>query len=236
MGGDNVEEEKRKSWLSLLVGVLTSPGECFQDIVKNPKFGAAALTLTVISLISAALTIPKMQEFSLWTLENTPGISPEDIEALGAFTGNVAVGTTIVAAIAAPWVFGLVMAVLMKIYAAISAKEAPFGTLYAVGIYGYVPTLLGTIISNILHMYTPIENFGRVSLSLAVFSPVESGFLYGFLKVCNPFTWWSLILCGIGGAIVMKNKNSTGVVACLLGLWLVYALIIGLLASSVPGL
>jgi hypothetical protein len=63
----------------------------------------------------------KMQEFSLWTLENTPGISPEDIEALGAFTGNVAVGTTIVAAIAAPWVFGLVMAVLMKIYAAISA-------------------------------------------------------------------------------------------------------------------
>ena len=229
-----MEEEKKKGWLSLLVGVLTSPGESFKHIVENPRFGAAAVTLTVISLISTALTIPKLQEYLLWTLENTPGLSPEDIEGLGAFTGNVAVGTAIVAAIAAPWVFGLVMAVLMKIYAAISTKEAPFGTLYAVGIYGYVPALLGTIIANILAMFTVVENFEKVSLSLAVFSPVDSGFLYGFLSACSPFTWWSLLLCGIGGALVMKNKNSTGVVAFLLGLWLVYALIAGLLVGNTP--
>ncbi|HBI26440.1 MAG TPA: GTPase [Peptococcaceae bacterium] len=231
-----MEEDKKKSWAALLVEVIFSPGESLKYIVENPRFGAAAVTLSVIGLISTAFTIPKVQEFSLWTLENTPGISPEDIEALGAFTGNVTVGTTIVAAIAAPWVFGLVMAVLMKIYAAISSKEAPFGTLFAVGIYGYVPALLGTIITNILLMLTAVENFTKANLSLAVFAPTESGFLYGFLSACNPFIWWSLILCSIGGALVMKNKNSTWVMVYLFGLWLVYAIIAGLIVSNAPAL
>lgn len=229
-----MEEGKKKSWAALLVEVIFSPGESFKHIVENPKFGAAAVTLSVISLISTVLTIPKLQEFTMFTLENTPGLSLEDLEAIGAVSGNAAVGVAIAGALLAPWLFGLVIAVLMKIYAAIGSKEAPFGTLFAVGIYGYVPALLGTIIANILVMFAAVENFAKVNLSLAVFAPTESGFLYGFLSACNPFIWWSLILCCIGGALVMKNKNSTGVMVFLFGLWLVYAIIAGLIVGNAP--
>jgi hypothetical protein len=222
-----MEETNKKSWAALLVEVLTSPGAAFKEIAENPRFGAAAVTLTVINFVFAALTIPKVREFTLLTLENTPGLSPEDIEAASAFGGGLAVGGTVLAAIIVPWVMWLVIATLMKIFAAISAKEAPFGTLFAVGVYGYVPAVIGGIISSILVLNTAVENIKNVSISLAVFSSAESGFLYHFLTACNPFTWWSLILWGIGAAAVMKVKRPTGVIFYLFGLWLVFALIIG---------
>jgi hypothetical protein len=231
-----MEETNRKSWVALLVEVLTSPGAAFKEIVENPRFGAAAVTLTVINLVFAVFTIPKVRELALLTLENTPGLSPEEIEAASAFTGGLAVGGTVFAAIAVPWVIWLVMATLMKIFAAISAKEAPFGSLFAVGVYGYVPALFGCILNSILTMVTPVENLAKVSISLAVFSPVESGFLYYFLTACNPFIWWSLILWGIGGAAVMKNKRTTGVLIYLFGLWLIFALISGALGNTVTAL
>ncbi|MEG3067223.1 MAG: hypothetical protein RQM95_03060 [Syntrophaceticus schinkii] len=79
-----MEETNKKSWAALLVEVLTSPGAAFKEIAENPRFGAAAVTLTVINFVFAALTIPKVREFTLLTLENTPGLSPEDIEAASA--------------------------------------------------------------------------------------------------------------------------------------------------------
>ncbi len=232
-----MEETKPKSWCALLVEVLTNPGKAFQEIVKNPRFGAAAVSLTVINLIFAVLTIPKAKELALWTLENNPsGLSPDQIEAGRSIAANAAAGSVVVAAVVGPWVIWLVMATIMKIYAAISAKEAPFGTLFAVSVYGYVPALFGGIIGSIMTMFTAVENMAKISISLAVFSPAESGFLYYFLTACNPFTWWSLILLGIGGATVMKNKRSTGMLIYLFALWLIFALISGALGTKVAAL
>lgn len=51
-------EEKRKSWVALLVEVLTSPGAAFKEIAERPGFWPAAITLTIISLIINVVQLP----------------------------------------------------------------------------------------------------------------------------------------------------------------------------------
>lgn len=155
-------------------------------------------------------------------------VPPEQVEILAkTMSPQYVTTTTVITALIMPWVIWLVMALLLKIFAAITAKEAPFRKMFAVGVYGYVPALIGGIISSIIIMFTAAENIQNVSLSLAVFSTAESGFLYYFLTACNPFTWWSLILWGIGAAAVMKEKRPTGVLIYLFAIWLVFALLTG---------
>jgi len=154
----------------------------------------------------------------------TEQISADALEAITQTSASVGL---ILVAVLSPWVMSLIIALLLKIYAAIRAKEAPFGSLFAVGIYGYAPVVLGAVIKNIIIMFTAVENIDKVNLSLAVFAPTQTGFLYYFLSACSPFTWWSLILWGIGAAAVMKDKKPTGAVIFLFALWLIFALIIG---------
>jgi len=75
----------------------------------------------------------------------------------------------------------------------------------------------------VLLLGVPVENVERVSLSLAAFLPFQRSFLYFFLTKCSPFTWWSLILWGIGGAAALKTRPG-GVTAYLFVLWFLEAL------------
>ena len=215
--------------MALLVEVLTSPGAAFKEIAERPGFWPAAITLTIISLIINVVQLPKLQEYSRLMLEKMIElVPPEQVEILAkTMSPQYVTTTTVITALIMPWVIWLVMALLLKIFAAITAKEAPFRKMFAVGVYGYVPALIGGIISSIIIMFTAAENIQNVSLSLAVFSTAESGFLYYFLTACNPFTWWSLILWGIGAAAVMKEKRPTGVLIYLFAIWLVFALLTG---------
>lgn len=224
-----MEETQRKSWVALLVEVLTSPGAAFKEIAERPGFWPAAITLTVINLIISIITLPKIQEYSQLMLEKMIETMPaEQVEMLTrTMSPGYVTTTTVIAALVMPWVTWLGIALILKLFAAITAQEAPFRKMFAVAVYGYVPAIIGGIISSILIMCTAAENIKNVSLSLAVFSSAESGFLYHFLLACNPFTWWSLILWGIGAAAVMKVKRSTGVLVYLFALWLVFALITG---------
>lgn len=227
-----MDETKGKSWAALLLGVFTSPGNAFKEIAEKPRFWAAGITLTIINLAFALLTLSKWQEFSLIGVDfseyATEQMSAEALEAVTKTTQSV---TLIIIAVLSPWIMSLIIALLLKIFSAIRAKEAPFGSLFTVGIYGYAPVVLGAVITNILIMFTAVENIDKVSLTLGVFAPAQTGFLYSFLSACSPFTWWSIILCGIGAAAVMKDKQPNGAVIFLFALWLIYALITGALGN-----
>jgi hypothetical protein len=224
-----MQEEKKKSWAALLVEAVTSPGAAFKEIAERPGFWPAGITLTIINLAIAWLTLPKAQEYAQLTLEKlTDTMSAEQAEILAKTMGPQSVTvTTMVSALIMPWITWLVVALILKIFAAVTDKEAPFRKMFAVGVYSYVPALIGGLVGSILVMNTAAENMLKASPTLAVFSPAESGFLFSFLSACNPFTWWSLVLCGIGAAAVMKVKRPNGVLICLFIVWLAFALLTG---------
>lgn len=219
-------EEKRPSWMALMLGVLTGPRKAMEEVVEKPIWWPPAVIFWMLNLLATLLLLPKIREYALWSLEHgVVELSPEQLEAARAMAPTAAVTGSIAAAVVIPWLTWLAIACLLKIYAAVSTREASFRALFAVAVYGYLPVLLSTLITNAIASAAPVENFAKVSLSLASFLPSQQGFLYFFLSSCNPFTWWSLVLWGIGGALAMRARRPAGIIGYLFVLWLVLALV-----------
>lgn len=205
--------------------VLFSPGKGFAEIVREPAFLKPALVLCAISTLAGVILAPKIRAFTEWMLTEGPAALPpgKAEEALAVAPTAAAVGSVVSAAVF-PWLVWLLVAGLLRLYAMFSARETPFKALFAVAVYGYTPILLGGIITTLVALSAPAENTQNVSISLAAFLPVQKSFLYFFLTRCSPFTWWSLVLWGIGGAAAMKTRPG-GPTVYLFVLWVLGALI-----------
>lgn len=228
--------DKKPQAVKRFFAVLTNPGQVFSEIGEQPAFLKPAILACGINVLLVVGLLPKIREFTLWTLKNTPvQIPPEQLAANQGTIVAAAMATSVVTTLLAPWVLWLVVAGLLKIYDLFSAGGTKFGTLYAVAVYGYLPVLIGNAIHTAVVAGAPVENFGKASLSLASFLPYQKSFIYFFLTGCNPFIWWSLALWGIGGAVAMKNKSARGVLIFLFSCWLIYAVGMALYAlAKVP--
>jgi len=214
-----------------LLRVLVGPGRVFQEVVAEPAFIKPALAVCGIGLVLGLILAPRVQVFTTWVLQHGPAnVPPEQAEQVLRAAPTVAAAASVATAVLAPWFVWLVVAGLLKLYAMFTAREASFKALFAVAVYGYLPILIGNALTTVLLLGVPVENFQRVSLSLAAFLPFQKSFLYFFLSKCSPFTWWSLILWGAGGAAAFKTRPG-GVTAYLFGLWLAEALALAAAAS-----
>lgn len=220
-----------------ILEVLTSPGKAFAEIAAESAFLKPALILCAINALTGIILAPKVRAFTEWMLTHGQlGLPPEQAEeALAVAPTAAAVGSVISAAVI-PWLAWLLIAGLLKLYAMFSARETAFKTLFAAAVYGYVPIVIGSIITMLVALSVPVENFQNVSVSLADLFPYQKSFLYFFLTRCSPFTWWSLALCGIGGAAAMKTRPA-GLTVYLFVLWTLEALIVGGLSylNAPPG-
>lgn len=222
-------EEKSSLGIGRFFSVLFSPGQVFQELVNRPAFLLPAFLICGVNLLLTWAMLPKLRAFTIWTLEHgVADVPAEQLESVRELALTSATAGSIVLALILPWVIWLVVACLFNIFGLFSTKKTSFRTLFAVAVYGYLPMLIAACISAPIVLSAPIESFSQTSLSLAVFLPYQRNFLYFFLAMCDPFTWWSLILWGIGGAAAMKEK-AAGVIALLFGSWLVYAVLVALL-------
>ena len=196
-------ERKKKGLWALLWEVLVSPGEAFEELVaqEQPPFLAAALLFTGIAVVLAVVLIPKMQANALWLAQNNPKVTPEQLATGRPIIAIMAAAFLIVGALVVPWLYWLVVAVLLKLYDALfGGRGTSFRALFAVAVYGFLPIQLAAIIAAPIILMTAVENMPWTSLSLAAFVNPQKTYLYLFLKQWNPFTWWSLALWGIGWA------------------------------------
>lgn len=220
---NNNNNREQPGWLFLKV--LVSPGQALAKIAEKPSFLKTALVITGLSLIIGAALSPKIQAFTVWTLTHGPAVlPPEQREQVLSYVTKFSAAGTIASTLIAPWFVWLVVAGLLKLYFVLSGKAISFKTLFAVAVYGYLPVFAGWLIVTPITLAVPVENLQNVTLSLAAFLPAQKSLLYFFLTKCSPFTWWSLILWGIGGASAAKTQPG-GVIAYNFGWWLVYALL-----------
>lgn len=214
--------------------LLFSPGKVFPALAAQ-HWLKPALLLVGLNLLLAGIIAPKTAAFAAWLVkQGAAQVPPEKLAEVQALAPKAAVSGLFVGALVVPWVTWVAVAALLQLFATLSAREASFGTLFTVAVYGYLPVFLRTVIANLLFLVTPLENLTlRSQLSLAVFLPPQKSFLYFFLANCSPFTWWSLVLWGVGGAAVMKARPGT-VTAYLFALWLLLALALAGLSSLAP--
>lgn len=215
--------------------VLTSPGKAFAEIAAESAFLKPALILCAMNALTGIILAPKVRAFTEWMLAHGQlGLPPEQAEEALAVAPTVAALGCVVSAVVFPWLVWLLVAGLLRVYAMFSARETAFKKLFAAAVYGYVPIVIGSITTMLVALSVPVENFQTVSVSLAALLPYQKSFLYFFLTRCSPFTWWSLVLWGIGGAAATKTRPG-GLTVYLFVLWALGALIVaGLSLVNAP--
>ena len=108
--------------------------------------------------------------------------------------------------------------------------KAKFGSIFAVFYYAWLPAffkaLLGTIViySGMAPESFNIKNFAPTNLG-AFLDPVETNkALYTLATSLDAVTIWTLVLLGMGTAIVAGTKRSSGYIA-VFGWWALFVLI-----------
>ena len=117
--------------------------------------------------------------------------------------------------------------------------KATYGSIFAVWMFASLPsiikTLLGTVV--IFAGTAPesfnIKNFAPTNLG-AFLNPVETNkVLYSLASSLDVVTIWTLVLLGIGTAIVARVKRSSGYIA-VFGWWAIFVLI-GVCWAAITG-
>lgn len=212
-----------------VVGVLWGgPKKTLEDIIALPNTSGIVVLFLVIELLLAIPILPKIREYTVWLMQNSPGADKISASAVD-MAGTAAVVTTLIGAVVGPLLMWLIVAGLLKLFNSFSGEKASFKCLFTVAAYAYLPLLLASVIRTALLMATPAQNFAKVSTSLALLLPGDKiDRLYIILSRIDPFNIWSLVLLVIGSSLAMKTtyKNT----AVFLGvLWLVYVMAVGLL-------
>lgn len=204
------------------------PKITFDDIIAFPNTAGIVILLLVLNLALVIPVLPKIKEYAIWILQNSPDAGKLPAGAID-MTGTAAIVTSLAGAIAGPLLMWLVIAGLLKLFNSFTGEKTTFKCLFAVTVYSYLPVMLASVIKTALIMTTPAHNITRVSTSLALLlSGDKIDRLYMVLSQLDPFFIWSLALLVIGSSVAMKTAYQN--TATFIGvLWVIYVLAFGLL-------
>lgn len=213
-----------------LVGIITRPKATLEAVVEKPTLLWPALVILLINLGFFAITIPKLQQFTLWLMENSPQpqMPLEQLSQAMSMASTFAAISGGLAAMVIPLFAWLVYAMSFKVINFFVANKTSFKKLFAVAIISYVPTLLGAALRNVLVATAPAGDVTAVisvTTSAALALPKGNiGPLFTALSNIDPFYIWSLALLAMGGAIAMRTTvRITGVMVFIL--WLLITVI-----------
>ncbi|MEW6171556.1 MAG: YIP1 family protein [Bacillota bacterium] len=226
--------QESSSVIRRLVSVVTEPVAVFKAIVDQPQFMRPALVLCALNILMAVVLLPKIRAATMWMIENGALMIPSS--ELGRIKELLPVTIPLAALFGAalfPIVVWLLVALLLRLFGSLRKTVIPFESVLTIAVYGYVPILLGNVVSTGIALSSPVENFHRTTVNLAMFLPYSKTLAYTFLARCSVFTLWSLALWSIGGAVAFKAR-SRYVAVYLFALWLLYTLLSSLALLSRP--
>lgn len=221
----NLPGERMSLWRRIYGVIWGSPAGAMEYIARRPDFLGAGGLILGINLALTVIQLPKIKEFTLWTLQNLPsGVK------YSAAQMDVAVSAAVVASLAGsvvvPPLMWLVTAALLKLFNAFSGERAEFKSLFAITVFANLPVVLDSIVKTVLVLVTPAQNMLRITISPALFLPPPDllpGKMYTLLSHFDPFVVWSLVLTALGGSLAMRVSLGR-VLFYVMALWLVYVI------------
>ncbi len=211
------------------IGVLSSPSKTFEAIRANPKWVVAAVILIAVALAGQLIAFPKIdwEEIARVQIEasNRP-MTEAQIEQgveMGAKFGSWAALGTAVLGFPIVWLItALLMWVLIRM---LGGLDLSYPQSLATTIYSMAPWIIHTILSIPLLLMRKeisaeeLQSGGVLKHGLASFIDAEGPMLQ-FLTSFNVFTIWTVILMGIGFAIVGKVSKGKAFGA-VLAVWVI---------------
>jgi hypothetical protein len=215
--------------LARFIGVITSPGETFQHVVRTPKVSGMLFLICALTALSQGLPQFTEQgraatlEMQVQQAERWSG-QPVSDEAYAAMQQQSQYGPYL--ALIGSFVFVPFMAVIFTVilwaaFNTVLGGTASFKHVMAVLVHSQViSTLSAVIAAPIMYARGQVSASGIANLG-ALIPLDESSFVAKFLGMIDLFVIWWVIVLAIGLATLYK-RTTTGVAT---GLFVVYALV-----------
>lgn len=219
-----------------IFGVFFSPKPTFEDIVRKPTWIAPVVLLTLLSLVVCVALNQRMnwRDYVNQQMEKNPRaaqLSAEQREQQAEVGAKYAPIFTYVFGVPAPFVFILILSLVMwGTYNLFGGISTNFSTSMGIIAHSSLVSVVSSILFLlILFLKTPgtfdLEN--PVAANFAAFLPEDSAkWLVTLCKQFDIFTFWTLILVGVGFAAINTRKMKAGKsISIAFGLWLAYVVV-----------
>jgi len=210
------EAQATISPIGRIIGVLFSPKNTFEDIVRKPSWIAPILVSTVLSIIAVVALNQRMnwRDYVVQQIEKSPRaaqLSADQKQQQAEVGAKFTVVIVYVVGVVAPVCFALLVGlVMMGAYNLLAGAGAKFGASFAIvahaAMVGIVSTPLFVLVL-FLKPYGTIDPENPLATNVAALLPDESAkWLVTLCKSLDIFTIWILILIAIGFAAVNPKK------------------------------
>jgi hypothetical protein len=220
--------------ISRAVGMITSPGATFVDVVRAPR--PAAILLVVAAVIAMAATVPQMTEKGRLAVLNTQVqtmeriMGPLDDEVYNRLEEQSHSNTRHIYSIVGTFIWLPIMAtfftaLLWGLFNVLMGGGATFKQVLGIVTHSMVIVALGAAVSApIQMMQSTFSLTGPFNLGALVPMLNPESFIVRFLSFTNAFTIWQMIVLAIGLGVLYKRK-STGIA---IGLLAAYGLLVAI--------
>jgi hypothetical protein len=220
--------------------VFTAPSKTFEDIKRgNRSWWMPLLIMALVGYILFAAIIMKIGMQTV--VDNQIRMDPKAEERLAnatpeqrAMSTKISLYITQGVFVANPLLVLAGVAVMsLGLWGTINfvfAGKAKYGSVFAVWMYAALPTIIKTLLGTVVIFagVAPesfnIKNFAPTNLG-AFLNPMETNkALYSIASSIDVITIWTLVLLGMGTAIVAGVKRTSGYIA-VFGWWALFVLI-----------
>jgi hypothetical protein len=199
--------------------IYVSPTRVFDDI-RDSKVGwwQPWLWVSILFVVGSVLMVPAQRA----VMELNPKMTPEMMEKAAPF-----MYAPLVLAPAMALIVALLAAGVSYVFVTMQSKEATFKKYFTLILFTNLIYSLGYVITAVILRARGVDNITspedvKISLSLRLFAPEANAVVRGLLSSIEFFSIWGLALVAVGLKRIF-NLRTGQAIACVIPLWLIYA-------------
>jgi hypothetical protein len=209
-----------------LVDTFIAPSKTFTDLKRNASWWAPWILISIVSM-SFMYTISRQVGFEQVSRNQVAHSSRADqFDKLPPEqqARQLQISSKIIAAfgygnpVLVLFFFLIETVVLWGTFKVAVSAETSFKTAYAIVMYAALPGVIGAILA-IISLFAgvspeafDINNPAGTNLAYYLDPDTTGRFLRGMASAVDVFSWWSIVLVGIGFACTSKVKRSTAII------------------------
>lgn len=208
-----------------IVNTFIAPSKTFTDLRRNASWWAPWILFSIVSVLFIYTISQKVGFEQVSRNQVAHSARAEQFDRLPPEqqTRQLQISSKIIAVLgygnpALLLLFLLIeTAVLWGTFKVAAGAETSFKTAYAIVMYAGLPGMIGAILA-IISLFAgvnpeafDINNPAGTNLAYYLDPETTGRFLRGMASAVDVFTWWSIVLIGIGFACTSKVKRSTAI-------------------------
>jgi hypothetical protein len=232
---DQYDNQPPLTAVQRVLNIFYAPSKTFADLRRNRSWWLAFVVIAIVGYLFTTTALTKVGPRGLAesSIRNNPtqaekmqNASPEDRARMISVTASI-MQVSLWAWPVFLLVSAAIGALLMWVgFNFILGGSGTYPGMFAVMIFAYLPGIFRSVLSAAVLLFGETENFNLndpVGTNPGFYlGPDSSVFVKTLLSSVDVFSLWTLILMGIGGAIVARVKVKNGVTMVLIT-WLIYA-------------